>query len=221
MDEESPDTPGPAAYKMDDNAEAKIYTRYGKNCACLALESPVCPCRPLLTRTCLHMQTWATTTALGRSTTGNNGRKRMHTGVASSQSKAAKVGRQSEWLTQRQAQTRRRTRFRGRSDLTTESEAGTPPVFYAPRAGWAALQVALCVGCLVGWCNTDERNLMIHLTATKDSELWAARFCASWRCTALRAADQTAHLRVLLHKPRVPILGHLLDTRTRQCCVSK
>jgi hypothetical protein len=149
MDEESPDTPGPAAYKMDDNAEAKIYTRYGKNCACLALESPVCTCRPLLTRTCLHMQTWATTTALGRSTTGNNGRKRMHTGVASSQSKAAKVGRQSEWLTQRQAQTRRRTHFRGRSDLTTESEAGTPPVFYAPRAGWAALQVALCVGCLV------------------------------------------------------------------------
>jgi hypothetical protein len=31
MDEESPDSPGPAAYKMDDNAEAKIYTRYGKN----------------------------------------------------------------------------------------------------------------------------------------------------------------------------------------------
>ena len=37
MDEESPESPGPAAYKMDDNAEAKIYTRYGKNCACLVL----------------------------------------------------------------------------------------------------------------------------------------------------------------------------------------
>ena len=41
MDEESPESPGPAAYKMDDNAEAKIYTRYGKNCERLELESPV------------------------------------------------------------------------------------------------------------------------------------------------------------------------------------
>lgn len=35
MDKESPESPGPAAYKMDDNAEAKIYTRYGKNCECM------------------------------------------------------------------------------------------------------------------------------------------------------------------------------------------
>lgn len=31
VDAESGDSPGPAAYKMDDNAEAKIYTRYAKN----------------------------------------------------------------------------------------------------------------------------------------------------------------------------------------------
>ncbi len=145
MDEESPESPGPAAYKMDDNAEAKIYTRYGKNCACLALNLTLClRCSPLLTGMCVSagLQTWDTKIARAQSTIANSGRKRMRTGTAYSQPRVRAVGHQSDWLIRRRAQTCRRSRFREPSDLTIDC-AGTPPGFALPQRNREVV-LALC-----------------------------------------------------------------------------